>query len=106
MFLNKKLIIFLNQLIILTEYNLTSIKGLSFLSHLTFSIVLAVSVPLKTLPKTVCLLSSQGQGIVVMKNCDPFVFGPQFAILSVKGISCFKCSLNSSSNSSFQIDSP
>ena len=64
------------------------------------------SIPLKTLPKTVCLLSNQGHGIVVTKNCDPFVPGPAFAILNVNGLSCFKCFTNSSSNSPPQIDSP
>lgn len=32
--------------------------------------------PLTTRPNTVCLLSSQGVGAVVMKNWEPLVFGP------------------------------
>ena len=36
--------------------------------------------PSTTLPKTQCLPSSQGVTTVVMKNCEPFVFGPAFAI--------------------------
>lgn len=68
-----------------------------------------------------CLLSSHGQGTVVMKNCEPFVFGPAFAMLSVYGLqtsaheeisvtgtylSCLSCGWNSSSNSWPQMDSP
>ena len=35
-------------------------------------------------PKTdLCLLSSHGAGTVVMKNCEPFVFGPALAMLTV-----------------------
>ena len=49
-----------------------------------------------TLPKTVCLLSSQGVGTVVMKNWLPLVFGPALAMLRVKGRSCLKLRSNSS----------
>ena len=42
----------------------------------------------------------------VMKNWEPFVSGPALAMLSVYGRSCFKEGWNSSSNSSFHIDSP
>lgn len=45
-------------------------------------------------------------GATVMKNWDPLVFGPAFAILSVNGLSCFSVGWNSSSNSPPQIDSP
>lgn len=48
--------------------------------------------PLITLPKTVCLLSSQGQATTVMKNWDPFELGlPGFAIARRYGLSnlCF-----------------
>jgi hypothetical protein len=31
-------------------------------------------------PKIVCLPSNQGVGAKVMKNCDPFVSGPEFAM--------------------------
>lgn len=48
------------------------------------------SIPLTTLPKTVCLLSSHGVATVVIKNCEPFVLGPAFAIDNVKGLSCRK----------------
>lgn len=48
------------------------------------------SMPFITLPKTVCLLSSQGVASVVMKNWEPFVFGPAFAIETMKGLSCRK----------------
>lgn len=44
---------------------------------------------------------------VVIKNYDPLVFGsPVLAIDTTKGLSCFKLSWNSSSNSPPQILSP
>ena len=55
---------------------LMSMSGLSDLSHLTFSMPCTTSMPWKTRPKTVCLLSSHAHGAVVMKNCEPgFGFG-------------------------------
>ena len=54
-------------------------------NHITIQLT---SNPLVTLPKTVCLLSSQGVGTVVMKNCEPLVPAPQFAIDTVNGRSC------------------
>jgi hypothetical protein len=48
------------------------------------------SIPFATLPNTVCLLSSHGVATVVIKNWEPFVFGPAFAIDTVKGLSCRK----------------
>lgn len=58
------------------------------------------SIPFITLAKTVCLLSSQGVATVVIKNWDPLVFGPAFAIDTVKGLSCRKLQkyTNDSSN--------
>ncbi len=67
-----------------------SFEGLSNSSTLTFSIAAHTSMPLVTLPKTVCLLSNQGVGTVVMKNCEPFVPGPAFAMETVNGLSCRK----------------
>ena len=50
-----------------------------------------------TLPKTTCFPSSHEVFFVVgMKNCEPFVFGPAFAIASAPRT--ILCSLNSSSN--------
>ena len=60
--------------------------GLSALFALAFSIVCTTSSPDNTLPKIVCLLSSQGVAVVVMKNCDPLVPGPALAILTVYGL--------------------
>lgn len=80
--------------------------GRSFLFTLTFSMACTTSYPLLTRPKTVCLLSSQGHGTVVMKNCEPLVLGPLFAMETVKGRSCLRVLTNSSSNSPPQIDSP
>src|SRR5207247_7651778 len=57
--------------------------GLSRASRGSPEIVSTVSIPLVTFPKTVCLPSSQGhESAVTMKNCEPFVFGPPFAIAS------------------------
>ena len=52
--------------------------------------------PSVTWPNTVCLPSSQGAAsAVTMKNCEPFVFGPAFAIASAPRTILW--SLNSSS---------
>ena len=45
-----------------------SSRGLSKSSTFTASIFEHMSIPFVTLPNTVCLLSNQGQGTVVMKN--------------------------------------
>lgn len=84
---------------------LISSYGLSFLSTLTCSILWTVSKPSLQRPKIVCLLSNQGYcyqkekkikslgkneknnknkkintvALVVIKNWDPFVFGPALA---------------------------
>ena len=51
-----------------------------------------------TSPNTVCLPSSHGAAsTVTMKNCEPFVFGPAFAIASAPRTTLW--SLISSSNS-------
>lgn len=70
---------------ILMLFIFTSIKGLSLSSVPTCSISVTTSIPLVTLPKTVCLLLSHGVGTQVMKNQEPFVFGPALAILSING---------------------
>lgn len=45
-----------------------------------YSMALTTLIPSTTFPKTVCLPSSHGHGTVVIKNWDPFVLGPAFAI--------------------------
>lgn len=45
-----------------------------------FSILFTNCIPSTTFPKTVCLPFNQGVFTVVMKNCEPFVFTPEFAI--------------------------
>ena len=42
----------------------------------TLPIASTTSIPPITFPKTVCLPISQGVSIRLIKNCDPFVFGP------------------------------
>ena len=55
------------------------------------------SIPSATRPKTVCLPSSQGAAsVVTMKNWEPLVSGPAFAIASAPRTTL--CSLISSSN--------
>ena len=65
---------------------LISSKGLSSLFVLTFSIACTTSSPDSTRPKIVCFLSNHGVALVVMKNCEPFVLGPAFAMLTVYGL--------------------
>jgi len=49
----------------------------------------ATSWPEVTRPKTVCFPSSHGAAsVVTMKNCEPFVFGPAFAIDNVPAPKC------------------
>jgi hypothetical protein len=40
---------------------------------------LPTDLPRMTSPKTTCLSSRCGVGTVVMKNWEPFVFGPELA---------------------------
>lgn len=40
------------------------------------------TIPSRTLPKTTCFPSSHGALVARMKNCDPLVSGPAFAILT------------------------
>ena len=56
-----------------------------------------------TRPNTVCLLSSQGVGTVVMKNWLPFVLGPLLAMETMPRLLCFKLSIISSSNLPFAV---
>ena len=101
-----------------TKDNATSRTG-------TLSMRDTISIPRVMRPNTVCLLSNQDVGTVVMKNCEPFVPGlrqtvrkfvdlsatpkaavcpkrnavayPEFAIETVKGRSCRRSRWNSSS---------
>ncbi len=80
-----------------TRSIVTGVTGLSRPSRSTIEIDSAMSWPLVTFPKTVCLPSSHGAAsVVTMKNWLPFVFGPAFAIASAPR--SILCSLNSSSN--------
>ena len=80
-----------------TDWILTSERGLSFMSVSTCEIVSTTSIPDVTRPKTVCRPSSHGQAsAVTMKNWEPFVFGPAFAI--ARAPRSTGCLLISSSN--------
>jgi hypothetical protein len=48
-----------------------------------------------TWPKTTCAVSSHGQSTVVKKNCEPFVFGPAFAIDNTPTPSCLSSNFSS-----------
>lgn len=50
----------------------------------------------RTLPNTTCRPSNHGQATVVMKNCDPLVPGPAFAIDNRPGTVCFNSKFSSS----------
>ncbi|KAA8492474.1 hypothetical protein FVE85_7981 [Porphyridium purpureum] len=63
----------------------TSDFGLSRMSTGADSIFWISSKFFVTLPNTQCFPSSQGHGTVVMKNCEPLVFGPAFAMDSSPG---------------------
>ena len=45
-------------------------------------------------PNTTCLPSSHSVLTVQMKNCDPLVLGPAFAIERIPGPVCFSCKSN------------
>jgi len=54
----------------------------------------------------VCLPSRCGHGASVIKNWEPFVFGPLFAIDKIPAPVCFSSRVTSSSNFRPQTDSP
>lgn len=60
---------------VMSSYGL-SVLGCAF----TLAMFWATSMPLVTLPNTVCLLSSQGVGTTVTKNWLPLVLGPALAM--------------------------
>jgi len=53
------------------------------------------SCPSMHYPNTVCLPSSQSQGIKVKKNWDPFVLGPALAIDNKADFVCFTMKFSS-----------
>merc|ERR1712183_1101390 len=55
----------------------------------TPSIFFTTSMPSTTLPKTTCLPSNQAVFTVHKKNCEPFVFGPAFAMDRMPEPVCF-----------------
>merc|ERR1711879_687692 len=61
----------------------------------TASIFFTISMPSLTCPNTTCLPSSQAVLTVQRKNCDPFVFGPAFAIERMPGPVCFNVKFSS-----------
>src|SRR5437868_3618054 len=72
---------------IVTFFTTTSLFGLSWRLRGTFTTLSATSWPSTTSPKIVCFPVSHVVGASVMKNCEPFVLGPAFAIASFPGLS-------------------
>lgn len=62
----------------------TSWFGLSLVVRV-FSIMRTMSMPSRTWPKTTCLLFRNGVAVVVMKNWQPLVFGPEFYVKRKRG---------------------
>src|SRR5262245_53436509 len=60
-----------------------------------FSSFFTMSEPSITSPKTTCLPSSQAVTTVVMKNCEPLVFGPELAIERRNGLLCLSLKFSS-----------
>merc|ERR1711920_491363 len=61
----------------------------------TASISFTTSMPSTTEPKTTCLPSSHAVFTVHKKNCEPFVFGPAFAMERMPGPVCFSVKFSS-----------
>src|SRR5581483_10432798 len=72
---------------IVTDCTTMSLVGLSCRFRGRLVILSTTSCPSTTSPKMVCLPVSHVVGATVMKNCDPFVFGPALAIASFPGLS-------------------
>lgn len=83
-----------------------SFSGLSFWVVGVLPILWMIFIPLWTLPKIVCFPSSHGVGARVIKNWDPFEFGPEFAIHKIPAPVCFNAGVISSSNFPPNILSP
>ena len=67
---------------------MTTLADVLPLDDPTASIFRTTSYPFTTCPNTTCLPSRCGVSEVQRKNCDPFVFGPAFAIERVPGPKC------------------
>ena len=77
---------------------LTSPFGRSSASVATSPILCITPIPEYTRPNIVCFPSSHGHGFSDTKNCDPFVFGPEFAIDTTPAPVCLRLRVISSSN--------
>jgi len=76
----------------------TGILGLLFEPVGAFSIFLMTKRPSMIRPKTTCFLSKKSAFAQVMKNWQPFVFCPEFAIDRIPGESCFMIKFSSSND--------
>ena len=59
------------------------------------SILSTISKPAVTLPKTTCFRSNHGVSTVQIKNCEPLVPGPAFAMLKMPFPSCLSLKFSS-----------
>lgn len=80
--------------------------GRSFLSVSTIPIRFTTCIPVYTLPNIACFPSNHCVGANVMKNCEPFVSGPELAIERIPAPVCFKSGWISSANSPPYIEVP
>src|SRR5581483_1543073 len=72
---------------IVIVFTTKSFNGLSCLFLGAFTIFSTTFSPSTSSPKIVCLPVNHSVGAMVIKNCEPFVFGPAFAIASLPGLS-------------------
>jgi hypothetical protein len=77
------------------SFTSTFSAGLSWLLHLSFSILWQISNPFSTLPKTTCFPLRWGVYVKVTKNCEPLVFFPALAIDNNPLVSCFNLKFSS-----------
>mmetsp|Transcript_42680 Transcript_42680/g.71223 ORF Transcript_42680/g.71223 Transcript_42680/m.71223 type:complete len:210 (-) Transcript_42680:554-1183(-) len=89
-----------------TFWMIIACSGRSSESVCTFSMAESASPPPTSLPKTVCLLSKCFADLYMMKNWDPFVWGPELAILSTPRPSCVRLERSSSLKGCPQMDLP
>mmetsp|Transcript_15108 Transcript_15108/g.20256 ORF Transcript_15108/g.20256 Transcript_15108/m.20256 type:complete len:281 (+) Transcript_15108:580-1422(+) len=63
-------------------------------------------IPSTTEPNTTCFPLRNGVASVVIKNCDPFVFSPAFAIDRSPGRSCFSLKFSSLNSPPYMLSPP
>ena len=80
-----------------TFFRITGSRGLSFAFRSTRAIDFTTStLDSSHCPKMLYFWFRSSSGASVMKNCEPFVFGPELAMASRPGTSKFRLGVNSS----------